>query len=159
VSGGKSAAAAAVEALMVTFCPECGQPAEAGNFCVRCGGLLSPAEATATGVQDGRTKPKWTSDSASEPATAREQHNAWALWWGRLTRACSIRVGCVALLFGVVMGALAGWLWEPMTGPVALISIAIFWLAAVFNDEQALNCPRCRKMVKVKCRLNLTQSG
>jgi hypothetical protein len=53
-------------------------------------------------------------------------------------------------LFGAaVIGGIAGWLWKPLAGPITLIAFVIFWLAAVLNDEQALNCPRCGKMVKL----------
>jgi hypothetical protein len=70
-------------------------------------------------------------------------------WWGRIGRAFSIRIGCLSLLMGVFLGALAGMIWEPLVTPVAIVVIVLCWVGAVFNDDQALTCPRCKKMVKL----------
>jgi predicted amidophosphoribosyltransferase len=111
------------------YCSNCGAEAH-GRFCSACGSELaasSPGENFA---------------ESSSGGTA-------GLWWARLQRAASVRVGCMSIFAGVVIGAIAGVIWEPLTAPVAVTVIALCWVGAIFNDEQALNCPRCRKMVKL----------
>jgi hypothetical protein len=72
------------------------------------------------------------------------------IWWGRIQRAVSIRIGCGSLIAGFVFGVIAGQIFGVGVGaPVTIAVAAIIWLVAVFNDGQTLNCPRCKKMVKL----------
>jgi hypothetical protein len=77
------------------------------------------------------------------------RRSGWELWWGRLGRAASVRVGCASLFAAAVVAAGVGYVWEAAAAPVGVAVFVVCWLGAIFNDAQALNCPRCRKMVKL----------
>lgn len=96
--------------------------------------------------------PKKTSEpQPTSPAQGREPRPGRGLiWWGRVQRAVSVRIGCGSLIAGFIFGVIAAQIFgQGAAVPVTLVVAGICWLLAVFNDGQMLNCPHCQKMVKL----------
>ncbi len=77
-------------------------------------------------------------------------HEGQPVWFGRLQRAFSVRIGCLATLVGFVAAVLVSFIWVGLVLPVLVGVIALAWLGMIFADDSApLRCPYCKKMVKI----------
>ncbi len=105
------------------------------RFCPTCGDtLLSP-------VADIPAAPQPASPSSGGAVN-------WSLWGQRLGRLFSIRVQMACFFGAAIVGYLLSRLWEPLVW-VTWPLYGLLILAAVFNDDNVLYCPFCKKRVKM----------
>lgn len=95
------------------------------------------------------TRDEGTSSIPLQPPDFNAAQVSGAPWGQRLQRLGSIRVGCVSLFVALGAAFVSSLVWEPLAGIVFLIVFLLMMIAAVFNDDNILYCPHCRKRVKM----------
>jgi ribosomal protein S27AE len=105
------------------------------RFCPTCGDTLpSPVAESAAAPQPG-------SASAGRGVN-------WSLWGQRLGRLFSFRVQMACIFAAAIVGFLLSLLWGPLVWAIWPV-YALLVLASVFNDDNVLYCPFCKKRVKM----------
>lgn len=125
------------------FCRNCGLELGNDNFCSKCG------TARSTSAEPSALPTRAPSVVPASGANSEKPRAVSGTWGQRLQRVLSVRIGCMGLIVAGVAAALTGALWEPLAAIVFWPVLIAFMLAAIFNDENVLNCPHCRKRVKI----------
>lgn len=118
------------------FCRECGLEFGDAKFCPGCG--------------TNRAAEFQPAPTLNPPAPAIPAYRPPGQVWGqRLQRVFSIRIILLGAMLAGVAGYLASLLWEPLAAVVVWPVFIGFMLLAMFNDENVIYCPHCRKRVKI----------